>query len=139
MATVAESIDTLAELQSLPHAELIRAIVRGLPSELARELASRMRLHLETMAKLLRLTPRTLQRRLEQEHLELNESEKLWELARLFFRAMEVLESEEAAVQWFRSPLQALGWVTPLSLAETSVGLRDLENILGRIEHGIFS
>jgi putative toxin-antitoxin system antitoxin component (TIGR02293 family) len=129
----------LAELQSLPRSELIEAITRGLPADLARELASRMGVSLGEVAGLLRLTPRTLQRRLEAGRLRRNESERLWELGRLFFRAMEVLESEEGAAQWFRSRLQVLGWATPLAVARTAVGLRELENILGRIEHGVFS
>jgi putative toxin-antitoxin system antitoxin component (TIGR02293 family) len=91
------------------------------------------------MAGLLRLNPRTLQRRLEEGSLDLRESERLWELARLFYRAVEVLESEPAAVHWFKNPIQALGWATPLAYARTSVGLRELDNILGRIEHGVFS
>jgi putative toxin-antitoxin system antitoxin component (TIGR02293 family) len=129
----------LAELQSLPRAELIEAISRGLPADLARELASRMGVSLGEVAGLLRLTPRTLQRRLEAGRLRRNESERLWELGRLFFRALDVLESEEGAAQWFRSRLQVLGWATPLAVARTAVGLRELDNILGRIEHGVFS
>jgi putative toxin-antitoxin system antitoxin component (TIGR02293 family) len=88
---------------------------------------------------LLRLTPRTLQRRLEHGQLEMNESERVWELARLMSRAVEVLESDAGAVQWLQSPIQALGWKTPLTLAQTAVGLREVENVLGRIEHGVFS
>ena len=132
-------VHTLAELQPLDPAELIETITAGLPAALVRELASRLDLNLEAVAGLLRLTPRTIQRRLEVGHLELSESERLWELARLFFRAVEVLESEPGAVQWFKSPSQALGWRSPLSLADTAVGLRELENVLGRIEHGVFS
>ncbi len=137
-ATIAH-IEKLADLRSLPQAELIEAITGGLPADMARELASRLGVTMEEMAGLLRLTPRTLQRRLEEGSLELNESERLWELARVFYRAAEVLESEPAAVQWFKSPIQALGWATPLSFAGTAIGLRELEKILGRIEHGVFS
>ena len=127
------------DVQTLPQRELIEAITKGLPAVVARELAARLTVTMAEMAGLLRLTPRTMQRRLEDGSLELAESERLWELARLFFRATEVLESEAAAVQWFKSPIQALGWATPLSLAHSAVGLRELENILGRIEHGVFS
>lgn len=133
------TIEKLADLLSLAQSDLIEAITFGLPAALARELAARMGVSLEEVAGLLRLTSRTLQRRLEEGRLELSESERLWELARVFFRAAEVLESEQGAVQWFRSPIQALGWATPLSLARTAVGLRELENILGRVEHGVFS
>ena len=78
-------------------------------------------------------------RRLEEGVLEVSESERLWELATLFIRATDVLESEAAAVQWFKNPIRALGWITPLSLARTSVGIRELERVLGRVEHGVFS
>ena len=138
-AELSRAVEKLADIPSLSRSELIEAITGGLPAELVRELAARMRITLEEASALLRLTPRTLQRRLEEGRLALAESERLWELARLFFRAIEVLESEEAAVQWFNSRLRALGWATPLAFARTVVGLRELENILGRIEHGVFS
>jgi putative toxin-antitoxin system antitoxin component (TIGR02293 family) len=138
-AVLSEKIGKLSDLGALSTPELIEVISEGLPAELVRELAARMELTLDELAGLLRLTPRTLQRRLEEGVLALGESERLWELAHLFFRTVEVLESEPGAVQWFKSPVQALGWVTPLSYARTSIGLRELENILGRIEHGVFS
>ena len=139
MTIAISRVEKLAELQSLPREDLIEAITGGLPAILARELATRLSVTMEEMSGLLRLTPRTLQRRLEDGTLEMGESERLWELARVFFRAIEVLEGEEVVVQWFKSPIQALGWVTPISYAYTAVGLRELENILGRIEHGVFS
>jgi putative toxin-antitoxin system antitoxin component (TIGR02293 family) len=132
-------IEELAELDALPPADLIEAINHGLPAALATELAASLEISQEYLARLLRLTPRTLQRRLERGRLDLGESERLWELARLLRRAEEVLESRPAAVQWLRSPIQALGWKTPLALAHTAVGLREVESILGRIEHGVFS
>jgi len=132
-------VESLAELIELPQWELIEAITNGLPASLVRELARRMGVTLEDLAGLLRLNPRTLQRRLGEGVFDLSESERLWELARLFYRAMQVLESEAGAVHWFKNPIQALGWATPLAYARTAVGLRELDNILGRIEHGVYS
>jgi putative toxin-antitoxin system antitoxin component (TIGR02293 family) len=91
------------------------------------------------MAQLLRLTPRTLQRRLEEGKLAFAESERLWELAHLSSRAVDVLGGQAAAAQWVQSPIRALGYATPLAWARSAVGLRELENILGRIEHGVYS
>lgn len=130
---------TLSELHALQQKQLIDAITRGLPASLARELAGKMEITLEDMSGLLRLNPRTFQRRMDEGILSLAESERLWELARLFSRAVEVLESEPAAVHWFKNPIAALGWATPLAYARTTVGVRELENILGRIEHGVYS
>ena len=136
---VEKSVGTLTELNELSPPELIDAVTQGLPALLARELARKMDVTLEAMAGLLRLNPRTFQRRRDEGMLSLNDSERLWELSRLFFRAVEVLESVAGAIHWFKNPLQALGGATPLEYARTSVGLRELENILGRIEHGVYS
>jgi putative toxin-antitoxin system antitoxin component (TIGR02293 family) len=66
-------------------------------------------------------------------------SRRLWQLSRLLHRAVGVLESEAGAINWFKNPVAALGWATPLAYARTAVGLRELENLLGRIEHGVYS
>jgi putative toxin-antitoxin system antitoxin component (TIGR02293 family) len=134
-----KNLETLAELNRLPQAKLIEAVTHGLPASLTRELARKLEITLEDVAGLLRLNPRTFQRRLEEGLLDLSESERLWEIARLFYRAAEVLEGESASVHWFKNPIQALGWATPLAYARTVVGLRELDNILGRIEHGVYS
>jgi putative toxin-antitoxin system antitoxin component (TIGR02293 family) len=75
----------------------------GLPASLARELAQKMEVTLEDMSGLLRLNPRTFQRRMDEGILSLNESERLWELSRLFFRALDVLESVPGAIHWFKN------------------------------------
>jgi putative toxin-antitoxin system antitoxin component (TIGR02293 family) len=133
------SVRNLAQLRDLPRERLIAAVTGGLPASLARELAKVLGVRLEEMAGLLRLNPRTLQRRLDEGVLGLAESERLWELSRLFYRAVEVLESQAGAVHWFKNPIRVLGWATPLAYARTAVGIRELDNILGRIEHGVYS
>lgn len=137
--TAESKIENLARLRVLSQPELIEAINCGLPATLVRELAKALETPMDDMAGLLRMNPRTLQRRLEDGVLDLGESDRLWELARLFDRAVEVLESKAGAVHWFKNPILVLGWATPLAYARTSVGLRELDNILGRIEHGVFS
>ena len=135
----AHNVETLEELDELPPAELIDAITNGLPASLAREWAGKLEITMEDMAGLLRVNSRTFQRRLEAGLLTLSESERLWELSRLFYRAVTVLESEAGAVHWFKNSIQALGGATPLMYARTAVGLRELDSILGRIEHGVYS
>ena len=54
-------------------------------------------------------------------------------------RAVEVLESEENARRWLTSPQFGLGGAVPLEYAETEVGAREVEDLLGRIEHGVYS
>ena len=57
----------------------------------------------------------------------------------LFDRALEVLGEKEAARHWFKTSNKALGGRSPLEFADTEPGAREVEELLGRIEHGIFS
>ena len=59
--------------------------------------------------------------------------------ARLLGKAVGVLESEENARQWLSSPQFGLGGAIPLEYARTEVGAREVENLLGRIEYGVYS
>ncbi len=132
-------IENLDQLEALPQGDLIMAVSSGLPARLARELSHCLEISLDDTAGLLRMNPRTLQRRMGEGILDLSESERLWQLSRLFHRAEEVLESRAGALHWFKNPIAAVGWATPMAYARTAVGLRELENILGRIEHGVYS
>jgi putative toxin-antitoxin system antitoxin component (TIGR02293 family) len=60
-------------------------------------------------------------------------------LARIIAQATATLGSETKAVGWLRCPNRALGNVPPLELLDTDIGVRQVEDILGRIEHGIIS
>lgn len=39
---------------------------------------------------------------------------------------------------WLMDSNEALGDITPISLFGTEIGIEQVDNILGRIEHGIF-
>ena len=43
------------------------------------------------------------------------------------------------AAAWFGEPLSVLGGQTPLDLCATEAGAREVEQTLGRIEHGVFA
>ena len=139
MSDTTIEVENLTQLEEMPQGDLIKVVSSGLPARLARELARCLEISLDDMAGLLRMNPRTLQRRMGEGSLDLSESERLWQLSRLFHRAEEVLESRAGALHWFKNPIAALGWATPMAYARTAVGLRELENILGRIEHGVYS
>ncbi|WP_157270307.1 MbcA/ParS/Xre antitoxin family protein [Azohydromonas aeria] len=54
-------------------------------------------------------------------------------------RAIQVFESETAALSWLASPNGALGGAIPDSLAGSLEGTAAVLETLGRIEHGVFS
>lgn len=53
--------------------------------------------------------------------------------------AVDVLGGEESARSWLKTPARALGFLPPLTFAETETGAREAEEHLGRLEYGVFS
>lgn len=67
------------------------------------------------------------------------ESARLLRLARVLARAAEVFDDSELGLSWLKTPVTALGEVTPLSLVDTDIGADSVMDMLGRIEHGVFA
>ncbi|MGB6222706.1 type II RES/Xre toxin-antitoxin system antitoxin [Haloferula sp.] len=118
---------------------VIRRIRKGLPMAEFRALAEWLKVTDEELAPLLGISRATFHRRRKAGHLEPPESEKLIRFARLLTRATEVLEDEGAARDWLKTPAVAFEGESPLSFADTEIGAREVEYLLGRLEHGVFS
>ncbi|HEU4588652.1 MAG TPA: antitoxin Xre/MbcA/ParS toxin-binding domain-containing protein [Gemmatimonadales bacterium] len=83
---------------------------------------------------------RTLQRkRTQRARLSVDESDRLARLARLVVRAEEALGDRTNAVQWLIRANRALGGNRPLALLDSDAGARAVEQVLGRIEYGVYS
>lgn len=90
------------------------------------------------LAELTQIPARTLARRKEQGRLGPEESDRLVRFARVFARALELFEgTTDSARAWLSAPQRALGGATPLALAATDVGANEVQNLIGRLEHGI--
>lgn len=119
--------------------EKIAALKEGLPVKTFDALKNAMGISEQALASVTRIAVRTLTRRKKEGRLRPEESERLLRIGLLFDRAVEVLGGRELAQQWFITPIIALGRVTPLEYADTEPGAREVENVLGRIEYGVFS
>ncbi|MEO8661494.1 MAG: MbcA/ParS/Xre antitoxin family protein, partial [Bryobacteraceae bacterium] len=53
-------------------------------------------------------------------------------------RAIEVFGSREKALRWLRTPVPSLSDRTPLSVLNTAYGIEHIEEVLGRIEQGVW-
>lgn len=100
---------------------------------------ARFHLDRDELTAALDLPSRMLARRKVEQRLRPNESDRLYRFVRIATRASEVLGEEDKALQWLRAPNRALGGRSPLSRLDTDLGTREVEEILGRIEHGVFS
>src|SRR5208282_5115442 len=74
---------------------------------------------------------------LDSGRLTAEQSDRLIRAARLLANAEETFGSTEKAGLWLRRPTRALGGERPLDLLDTEEGAREVETLLGRINHGI--
>ncbi len=91
------------------------------------------------LARALDIPERTLARRKREGVLSPEESAKLFRLARTVVRAAQVFEGLDAAIDWLKTPIEALEGATPLSFLDTDIGTDSVMDTLGRIEHGVFA
>lgn len=117
--------------------ELRERVKRGLPFSALESLRERLQLSVTDAAALLHLPPRTLARRRAARKLDAQESDRLYRVARVAGEAIVVFGNEEKAARWLQRPNRALGGEAPIRLLDTDVGARHVEDILGRIGHGI--
>ena len=93
----------------------------------------------DKLVPLLGISKATLHRRQAEGRLDVAESDRVVRFARLLGRAASVMESLENGRRWLLAPQVGLGGAIPLWYADTEVGAREVENLLGRIEHGVYS
>lgn len=114
------------------------AVKTGLPWEAFDRLRDALEVNTGELCALTGIAHRTLNRRKGQPFTP-DESEKLLRFGRVYQKALEVLESPAGARRWLKSPKHALGGLTPLVCTDTEAGAREVEALLMRLEHGVFS
>ena len=119
--------------------QLRDTVKAGLPYASFEALIDKLGLAREEAAAALHLPQRTIARRKKEKKLQADESDRLLRLARVSAQAVATLGNEEKAVRWLRRPNRALGNQVPLNLVDSDLGTRQVEEVLGRIEHGNIS
>jgi putative toxin-antitoxin system antitoxin component (TIGR02293 family) len=103
-------------------------------------LASATGLPIRDLASFLGIPERTLARRNAAGKLAPDESERLLRIAIVFEKAVGLFEGDvRAAVAWLTTPKKVFGERAPLAYARTELGAREVEALVGRLEHGVFS
>lgn len=114
-----------------------RALEKGIPAAWARSLESQGL----TRDDIRRIIPvRTLDRRIAAgENLKIEEADGLARLLRVVKAARDLFQNDENADTFLRNPNPALGERIPIHMAQTDIGAREVETIIGRLSHGIYS
>ena len=130
----------LLGLDTFDAPRLLRAVQRGLPYRAFDRLQRNTSLSIDLLIGLINIPRRTLTRRKADGRLLPDESDRLLGAARLFGKALQLFEGDrDAAVEWLTTAQPALGGGIPLDLARTELGAQEVERLVGRLEHGVFS
>jgi putative toxin-antitoxin system antitoxin component (TIGR02293 family) len=113
-----------------------QALEKGVPSTAVRALEA----HGLTRDDIRRVIPdRTLDRRVAKgELLKIEEADGLARLLRVVRAARDLFQDDANADVFLRNPNPALGDRVPILMAQTDIGAREVEAIIGRISHGIY-
>jgi putative toxin-antitoxin system antitoxin component (TIGR02293 family) len=120
--------------------DLMKQIERGFSYQALLRLEANSGVSLALLASVIGIPERTLARRKTTGRFEPGESERLLRVSSLFEKCVDLFEGDvAAAVNWLTSPKKALNRQSPLLYARTELGAREVEDLIGRLDHGIFS
>jgi putative toxin-antitoxin system antitoxin component (TIGR02293 family) len=120
--------------------EVVQRVERGLSFKALESLAAMSGIPVRALASVMAIPERTLARRKAANRLTPEESEKLLRIARVFERAVFLFEGDvRGAVRWLTVPKRVFDRRSPLEYSRTEPGAREVENVIGRLEHGIFT
>jgi putative toxin-antitoxin system antitoxin component (TIGR02293 family) len=121
----------------LQAAKIVRS---GLPFRAVARFQATSGLTLDRIKEAAKISEGSFSRRKKSGKLSLEESERLMRLGRVFEQAVALHDGDQdAAREWLETPIPALGDERPLDLAQTDPGAREVEDLIGRIAHGVVS
>ena len=125
--------------QAVENPELFRpAVKEGLDIVWFDRLAELFGATAGEFAEIVGMDPRTLTRRRNEGKLTTRESSSLYHLLVLYVHAMDVLGSPEAVNSWLHASEPDFADMNPFELLDTAPGIHEVDQLLGRIEHGVF-
>lgn len=121
--------------------DFITIASKGMSSTAIKHFSDYFELNRVITAHFLNISEPTLYRWVKsKKDLERNFSVQLFEISDVFLYGIEVFNnSKESFFKWLNLPNTALGGIEPQELIEIPGGVSKVRDLLGRIEHGVFS
>lgn len=119
---------------------MIELARQGVNFEAFDSFAARCDFSIREWSEYLHISERTMQRyKSENKAFEPLQSEKILEIALLFYRGIEIFGDDEKFTTWLGMNNIALGNVKPKSLLDSSFGISLLNDELSRISYGVLA
>lgn len=130
----------MAQLLHIPPHDspaLQQQIRSGLPGTLYEQVRDLLGLSQEQLARLLNISPRTLQRQRRQT-IPPAVANRIYRILEVYDDALRISENNpEDAVRWLHTPLLTLGGARPVDLLDTEAGIHDVISLITGIEYGM--
>ena len=127
----------LARKHIEPH-EAIKHISKGLPFGELEHLRNEIDEPMDALGRQLSISRSTLQRRKAERRLSPEESERVMRFWRILRHATRVFGTVDRARQWLKYPQRGIGHAVPLEYARSEIGAREVDDMLGRIDYGVY-
>ena len=119
---------------------IIEQARQGVTTRQVDQLTQLLQISFKEMATLLQVAERTLHRFRSEGHLDQQTSERLLLLENLVAHGLLVFDGQsDALANWLRYPLRELTNQPPLTLLTTISGFGLVDDVLTRIEYGVYS
>lgn len=119
---------------------LIKEIRAGLRIGIVNDLARLLGLPIQRVMRAMAISARTLARRKRARRLHKEESELLVRIVLMLRAALRLFSGDMArAALWISTANPVLANAAPLDLADTAPGYEAVRDLIGRIEHGVYS
>ena len=118
---------------------IINQARKGITKRFLMDLAQKFSFTLQELACVMHLSDRTLLRYSDSEKLDTDASAKVLQLVHLYKRGEHVFGSSDNFGRWLRSNIVALEGKKPIEFLDTPFGFQLIDEIMGRIEYGIYS
>jgi putative toxin-antitoxin system antitoxin component (TIGR02293 family) len=120
--------------------DIIKAGMEGITKSSVDELTVHIGVSRKIMAEdILNLSVKTLERKKPEDKLDKRTSSHALEIARVMQHSFKVFEDEEKIRHWLNRDNKALNGLKPVQLLSTLTGINMVNDILTRIEEGVYS
>lgn len=119
--------------------DFIKSIRSGLSFKTVVDVSQELGMSQQALSEAIGMNVRTLARRKEKNKLEINEGDRLYRLVYIYVFAINVFKDKKFALRWLNTPKTILDGEIPFNLLDTEAGTKEVENVLGRIEYGVYS
>jgi putative toxin-antitoxin system antitoxin component (TIGR02293 family) len=119
--------------------EKMELVEEGISKQSLEALKQQMGFDYDQLAQVLNVARATLINKKSSEKFNTDLSDKIMNLADIISYGFEVFEDQAHFKSWLLNPVRALGGKRPFDLLHTSFGRDEVRDLLGRIDHGVYS